>query len=152
MRICPLKSNFCQFSHTESSVASSPLHMLIFPYFSVFYRTHWFAHKRQKRLNNRSLFLLPPFARLPLQYSDRLCCFCPLFIFKGAKFLVRPIGLYPGSSCLCRKIVRASRLRCALRYRCDDVTVLVRITYNEGCNVIMTVTGSASQLRGSEFL
>ena len=28
----------------------------------------------------------------------------------------------------------------------------VRITYNEGCNVIMTVTGSASQLRGSEFL
>ena len=23
---------------------------------------------------------------------------------------------------------------------------------NEGCNVIMTVTGSASQLRGSEFL
>ena len=30
--------------------------------------------------------------------------------------------------------------------------VTVRITYNEGCNVIMTVTGSASQLRGSEFL
>ena len=29
---------------------------------------------------------------------------------------------------------------------------VVRITYNEGCNVIMTVTGSASQLRGSEFL
>ena len=29
---------------------------------------------------------------------------------------------------------------------------IVRITYNEGYNVIMTVTGSASELRGSEFL
>ena len=32
-----------------------------------------------------------------------------------------------------------------------DLIPAVRITYNEGCNVIMTVTGSASQLRGSEL-
>ena len=30
--------------------------------------------------------------------------------------------------------------------------VVVRITYNEVSNVIMRVTGSSSQLRGSEFL
>ena len=32
------------------------------------------------------------------------------------------------------------------------IMVIVRFTYNEDSNVIMTVTGSASQLRGSEFL
>ena len=31
-------------------------------------------------------------------------------------------------------------------------SVGVRFTYNEDSNVIMTVTGSASQLRGPEFL
>ena len=30
--------------------------------------------------------------------------------------------------------------------------LFVRFTYNEDSNVVMTVTGSASQLRGSEFL
>ena len=32
------------------------------------------------------------------------------------------------------------------------VVVVVRFTYNEDSNVIMTVTGTACQLRGSEFL
>ena len=33
-----------------------------------------------------------------------------------------------------------------------EPSLAVRLTYNEDSNVIMTVTGSASQLRGSEFL
>ena len=33
-----------------------------------------------------------------------------------------------------------------------EICGIVRITYNEDSNVIMTVTVSASQLRGSEFL
>ena len=32
-----------------------------------------------------------------------------------------------------------------------DVLESVRFTYNEASNVIMTVTGSASHMRGSEF-
>ena len=34
----------------------------------------------------------------------------------------------------------------------DLVKFVVRFTYNEDSNVIITVTGSASQLRSSEFL
>ena len=33
-----------------------------------------------------------------------------------------------------------------------DYMVIVRISYNEDSNVIVMITGSASQLRGSEFL
>ena len=43
---------------------------------------------------------MPPFPQLPMLNSDSLRFFCSLLVFQHAKFLLRPIGLYPGDSCL----------------------------------------------------
>ena len=92
--------------------------------FAVPFRTHCFAHMGQALINIQSFFILAV-AQLPMLYSDSFLCFCSLLIFKLAEFLLRPIGLYPGNSDLSREIFRASRLRCALVYRHNDIIVLI---------------------------
>ena len=64
--------------------------------------------------------------RLPLQYSERLRCSCPLLICKHAEFLLRSIDLYPGDGCLLLEKSRASHFTCApgCRYN-DTITVLI---------------------------
>ena len=61
----------------------------------------------------------------PLLFSDSLICFCPLRIFEHAEYLLRPIGLYPGNSCLLLRNSEPSQLRCTPGYRHNDITVLI---------------------------
>ena len=68
---------------------------------------------------------MPSFARLPMQYLDRLLCSCPLLIFTHAEFLFKTIASYPRDSWLSPTYFWASRLRCAHGYRHNDITILI---------------------------
>lgn len=45
---------------------------------------------------------------------------------KYAGLLLRPIGLYPENSCFLSKRFRASHLRSAPGYRCNELTILIK--------------------------
>ena len=96
-----LSTVFVKPFHIESSVALA-LALQIFPQFFCFFSSpldRLYETDSSKQLIH---FIMEPFAQLPMLFSDSLLYFSPLKIFKHAGFLLRPIGLYPGNSCLSR--------------------------------------------------
>ena len=123
---CPFQRSFYSiFSHRIFSGFIGPAYAGFSSAFSVSFRTHFLAQRRQTRVKKRSLFIMPSFALVLMLHSDSLRCFCSLLVVKHAEFLLRPIGLYTGNSRLPRQRIRSSRFICAPSYRYNDITILI---------------------------